>query len=105
INALAVALGPSTFGRLLDPLGGQAELARRRLRLLHPMSFVEDPTRIFRAARYAARLGFRLDADAMQALRQALRVGDYRALSGQRLMAEFDLLMSERQGWRALEAL
>ena len=61
VNAMAVELGSGAFG-LLDPLGGGADLARRRLRVLHPLSFVEDPTRIFRAARYAARLGFALDA-------------------------------------------
>src|SRR6266511_3626299 len=53
VNALALALQPSTFGRLLDPLGGWPDLRRRRLRPLHPLSFVEDPTRIFRAARHA----------------------------------------------------
>ena len=60
VNTLAVELASGGFG-LLDPLGGGADLARRKLRILHPLSFVEDPTRIFRAARYAARLGFALD--------------------------------------------
>src|SRR6266540_1038722 len=75
VNALAVALQPSAFGRLLDPLGGWPDLRRRRLRPLHPLSFVEDPTRIFRAARYASRLRFRLDAGGVRALRLALKVG------------------------------
>ncbi len=105
VNAMAVALQPSAFGRLLDPLGGQLDLKRRRLRPLHPLSFVEDPTRIFRAARYACRLGFRLDEVGMTALRLALRVGDYPALSGQRLRAEIELLSAERRGWRGFELL
>ncbi len=105
VNALALALQPSTFGRLVDPLGGWLDLRRRRLRPLHPLSFVEDPTRIFRAARYASRLRFRLDAGGVRALRLALRVGDYPALSGQRLRAELDLLASEPRGWRGLELL
>ncbi|HXJ84267.1 MAG TPA: hypothetical protein VMS64_36975 [Candidatus Methylomirabilis sp.] len=105
VNALALALSPSSFGRLLDPLGGRRDLARRRLRLLHPVSFVEDPTRIFRAARYAARLGFRLDIAGIRAIRLALRVAAYPALSGQRLRAEVELMVAEPQGWRGLASL
>jgi len=103
VNAMAMALSPSAFGRLLDPLGGQRDLKRRRLRPLCPLSFVEDPTRIFRAARYAARLGFRLDPTAVPALRLGLGVAPYPALSGQRLRAELDLLMAEPTGWRGVE--
>lgn len=100
VNALALSLQPSTFGRLLDPLGGRLDLSKRRLRPLHPLSFVEDPTRIFRAARYAARLGFRLDTTGIKAVRLALGLGDYPALSGQRLRAELDLLAAEPRGRR-----
>jgi tRNA nucleotidyltransferase (CCA-adding enzyme) len=105
VNGLAVALQPSTFGRLLDPLGGRLDLSRRRLRPLHPLSFVEDPTRIFRAARYAARLGFRLEGTGIRAVRLALAVDDYPALSGQRLRAELDLMAAEPRGWRGFELL
>ena len=104
-NALALALQASAFGRLLDPLGGRLDLGKRRLRPLHPLSFVEDPTRIFRAARYAARLGFRLDAMGLRAVKLALAVGDYPALSGQRLRAELDLLAAEPRGWRGFALL
>ena len=105
VNAMAVALAPSAFGRLLDPLGGQRDLAAHRLRVLHPLSFVEDPTRIFRAARYAARLGFRLDSEGARALGLALRAGRYPALSGQRLWAELDLITVEAKAKRAFELL
>lgn len=105
VNAMAVALSPSEFGRLLDPLGGHADLRARRLRVLHPLSFVEDPTRVFRAARYAARLRLRLDQGGRVARELAMEAGPYAALSGQRLRAELDLLASEPTGWAALEAL
>jgi tRNA nucleotidyltransferase (CCA-adding enzyme) len=95
INAMALDLTPSSFGRLVDPCGGRHDLRRRVLRPLHPLSFVEDPTRLFRAARYAARLGARLGADGHAALDLALRIGNYPALSGQRLRAELDLLSAE----------
>lgn len=95
INAMALVLAPAGFGRLVDPCGGRHDLRRRVLRPLHPLSFVEDPTRLFRAARYAARLGARFGPDGRAALALALRIGDFPALSGQRLRAEIDLLAAE----------
>jgi tRNA nucleotidyltransferase (CCA-adding enzyme) len=105
VNAMSVALGPSAWGRLLDPFGGQRDLAARRLRVLHPLSFVEDPTRIWRGARYAARLGLKPDAEFRRALTLAWRVGEYPALSGQRLHAELDLVMDEPDPWGVLGLL
>jgi tRNA nucleotidyltransferase (CCA-adding enzyme) len=105
INAMAVALSPGAFGRLVDVTGGQRDLDRRRLVPLHPLSFVEDPTRIFRAARYVARLGFTLDAQGRRALRLALAGRAYPALSGTRLMNELVLALREPAGWRALALL
>ncbi|HEV8457006.1 MAG TPA: hypothetical protein VGR44_01805 [Methylomirabilota bacterium] len=111
VNAMAISLAPAAFGRLVDPLGGLRDLDARRLRVLHPLSFVEDPTRIFRAARYAARLRFSLDADSLRALRLAVKIATYPALSGQRLFAELELLAGEPGaqtafklllGWKAL---
>src|SRR5262249_14430219 len=54
VNAMAVALAPSAWGRLHDPHGGTEDVLARRLRVLHPLSLVEDSTRIWRGARYAA---------------------------------------------------
>jgi tRNA nucleotidyltransferase (CCA-adding enzyme) len=95
VNAMAIALKPDRFGHLLDPLGGRRDLQARRLRVLRPLAFVEDPTRVFRAARYAARLGLRPDAPTAAAIRTAVdRVG-YPALSGQRLWREIELAGAE----------
>jgi tRNA nucleotidyltransferase/poly(A) polymerase len=105
VNAMSVALAPSAWGRLLDPFGGERDLAARRLRVLHPLSFVEDPTRIWRGARYAARLGLKPDASFSRALALALRAGAYPALSGQRLRAELDLVMDEPDPWGVLGLL
>jgi tRNA nucleotidyltransferase (CCA-adding enzyme) len=105
VNAMAVALSPSAWGRLHDPFGGADDVAARRLRVLHPLSLVEDPTRVWRGARYAARLGLRPDAGFKRALALALAVGEYPALSGQRLRAEHVLVMDESEPWRALALL
>ena len=98
INAMAVALTGPTFGQLVDPFGGQRDLKIRRIRTLHPLSFVEDPTRIFRAVRYATRLGFRIDRGTRRCLSVALSLTPYPALSGQRLLAELELILNE-PGW------
>jgi tRNA nucleotidyltransferase (CCA-adding enzyme) len=105
INAMALALAPSAFGRLVDAHGGQRDLAARRLRPLHPLSMVEDPTRIFRAARYAARLGLGLHPSARRALGLALGATDLSALSGQRLRAELATIVNGASGGRALDLL
>ena len=105
VNAMALALAPDRFGRLLDPLGGQADVRRRRLRALHPLSFVEDPTRVFRAARYASRLGFRPDAATLAAIRLAVVRPGYAALSGQRLWREIELAAAEPRARQVFERL
>lgn len=104
INAMAVELASGGFG-LLDPLGGRADVMRRRLRVLHPLSFVEDPTRVLRAARYAARLGFAEDAWTARARGLALDLAPYAALSGQRIAAELGRLLGEEGFLAALRRL
>jgi len=94
VNAMAIELSSGAFG-LIDPLGGRLDLARRRLRVLHPLSYVEDPTRIFRATRYATRLGLTPDRATIRAQALALRLVPYAALSGQRIAAELALILSE----------
>jgi tRNA nucleotidyltransferase (CCA-adding enzyme) len=94
VNAMAVELASGAFG-LLDGHGGRADLAARRLRILHPAAFVEDPTRIFRAARYAARLGLRPDAWTTRCQAWALSLVPYPALSGARLLAELAHVLAE----------
>jgi len=96
VNAMAIELSSRDFG-LIDPLGGRLDLARRRLRLLHPLSYVEDPTRIFRAARYAARLGLSPDRATTRAQALALRRAPFAALAGQRVAAELELIAREPQ--------
>ncbi|MFZ0407087.1 MAG: CCA tRNA nucleotidyltransferase [Cyanobium sp.] len=102
--------------RLLDPHGGQADLARRQLRLMHGDSLLDDPSRIVRAARYAARLGFDLAPESLEQLRRTLAQWPWRwrpgespqqvpAALGTRLRMELELLL-EREPWpQALAAL
>ena len=105
VNAIALALAPDRFGRLVDPLGGQRDVRGRRLRALRPLAFVEDPTRLFRAARYAARLRLRPDAATVDGIRLAVERPDYPALSGQRIWHEIELTAAEPEARRAFELL
>ena len=104
VNAMAIELSSRDFG-LIDPLGGRLDLARRRLRVLHPLSYVEDPTRIFRAWRYAARLGLSPDRATTRAQALALRLIPYAALSGQRIAAELELILGEARAGAILLGL
>src|SRR5262245_29166472 len=104
VNAMAVELSSGAF-YLVDPLGGQRDLARRRLRILHPLSFVEDPTRLFRAARYAVRLGLTPDQWTVHCRDLALEQAPFDALSGARLAAELTLIAREEHPARVLARL
>jgi tRNA nucleotidyltransferase (CCA-adding enzyme) len=94
VNALAIALtGAGT--RLLDPFGGRRTLKAGTIRILHDGSFRDDPTRVFRAVRYASRLGFAIDPATWDAARDAVDDGLVAALSGARLRAEVLALLGE----------
>jgi tRNA nucleotidyltransferase (CCA-adding enzyme) len=98
LNAMAVALGG---GGLIDPHGGRADLESGQLRVLHPESFRDDPTRALRAARYAARLGFGLEPRTEELAREA----DLGAVSADRREAELLRLASEATAVRGFELL
>jgi tRNA nucleotidyltransferase (CCA-adding enzyme) len=104
VNAMAVELGSGTFG-LFDPLGGAADVEARRLRILHPLSFVEDPTRILRAARYATRLRFALDPWSARCRALALELAPYAALSPARIATELERVVADAAGGPALAVL
>jgi tRNA nucleotidyltransferase (CCA-adding enzyme) len=95
INAIAVRVDGARWGEVLDPLGGLEDARRRRVRTLHPLSFVEDPTRIFRAVRFAVRLRCRLEAGTRRLARAAAALDAYGALSGDRLRAELRATLAE----------
>ncbi len=95
INAMAVSLGADDLGQLVDPFGGRADLEARRLRVLHARSFVDDPTRIFRAVRYENRLDFRMDDETLQLAHESVETGHVGDLSPARLREELIALFGE----------
>ncbi len=95
INAMAASLGADDLGRVVDPFDGRADLEARTIRVLHDRSFVDDPTRIFRAIRYASRYGFALDDDTLDLARSAIDDGLVARLTPARLRDELVLLLDE----------
>lgn len=88
INAIAASLEPDRVGRIIDPFGGIADLAAGTIRVLHPLSFIEDPTRVIRAARFEVRYGFSLDPQSEDLARQAAEMGLVKEVSGARIREE-----------------
>jgi tRNA nucleotidyltransferase (CCA-adding enzyme) len=99
VNAMAVPLTGEP--RLIDPHGGRADLEAGLLRVLHPRSFADDPTRALRAARYAARFGFALEPETERLLRAA----DLATVSDDRREAELLRLAGEESAPRGFELL
>lgn len=94
VNAMALPLSGAER-QLLSPAGGFADMNRGLIRILHPASFVDDPTRLLRAARYEQRLGFRLERDTESRLRAAVAQGCLNPVSGDRLRHELARIFSE----------
>ncbi|MDX2214248.1 MAG: CBS domain-containing protein [Oculatellaceae cyanobacterium bins.114] len=85
INALAIRLTSPRSGELLDFFGGLPDLQQKQIRVLHANSFIEDPTRIYRAVRFAVRLGFQLEPQTQNYIHHAIASGIYH-----RVQAEMD---------------
>jgi tRNA nucleotidyltransferase (CCA-adding enzyme) len=101
VNAMALPLGegsaengPGGLDGLIDPSGGQADLAIGALRVLHERSFLDDPTRVLRGVRFEVRLGFRLSAETAALARQAVAAGAFEQLSGGRWRHELELVLN-----------
>ena len=103
INAMALPLDARSGGMLLDPFHGQADLERRRMRVLHPGSFHDDPTRLLRGARYCARLGFRFSPETLRLVRLAVSSGGLQTLSRDRIRHEIEKMLDEANVARACE--
>jgi tRNA nucleotidyltransferase (CCA-adding enzyme) len=104
INAMAIRLDGVHFGELLDPLDGRVDLEEKTIRVLHSRSFIDDPTRIFRAIRYAERYSFILHPSSLILVNpEALAV--IQTLSGERIRHELDLIFEEDNSHRMLVRL
>ena len=105
INTLAISLNQDAYGSLLDYYGGQRDIDDKVLRVLHNLSFVEDPTRVFRAVRFEQRLGFKIGKQTEHLLNSAVRLGLMEKVSGHRLFSELFLILNEPRPLPAVSRL
>lgn len=105
INTLAVKLNPKDFGQLMDFFGSQRDLREKTIRVLHNLSFVEDPTRAFRAVRFAERFGFKLSKHTENLIKSSLSMSVMDRLSGERLFEELLLIFNETEPVKTLKRL
>lgn len=103
INTLAIRLSPEPMGELLDFYGGEQDLKDGIIRVLHSLSFVDDPTRMLRAVRLEQRLGFRIEPRTEELIRNAIGLLD--RVSGDRIRHELALILAEPHPLRALGRL
>jgi tRNA nucleotidyltransferase (CCA-adding enzyme) len=105
INTLAVQLNPAGFGQLVDFFDGLRDIKEKAVRVLHNLSFVEDPTRVFRAVRFEQRFGFRIGKLTEALIKNAIKIDAFKKLSGRRLFGEFRQMLEEERAVDCLRRL
>lgn len=105
INTLSIKLNPRDFGQLVDFFGGQRDLREKTIRVLHNLSFVEDPTRAFRAIRFAERFGFKPSKHTENLIKSVIKMNLFEKLSGTRLYEELLLIFNETEPAKTLRRL
>lgn len=95
INTLAISLNKNTFGELIDFFGAQRDIKEKTIRILHSLSFVEDPTRVFRAIRFEQRFGFKIGKHSLDLIKNAVKLNFLARIRGKRVWVELVLILQE----------
>ncbi|HDR14394.1 MAG TPA: CBS domain-containing protein [Desulfobacteraceae bacterium] len=105
INTLAIKLNKKDYGTLIDYFGGLGDVKGKVLRVLHNLSFVEDPTRLFRAIRFEQRFGFKIGKLTLALMRNAVKINVLSGVSGHRLFLELMLILKEKDPVKAVRRM
>ncbi len=105
VNAMAVSLNPGEFGTLVDFFCGYSDLEEKRIRVLHNLSFVEDPTRILRAVRFEQRYDFHLEPQTAHVMKNAIGEEVLKNISPNRVWTELKLIFAEKYPVKSLQRL
>lgn len=95
INTLAISLNPENFGTMIDYFGANRDLKDKTIRIIHNLSFVEDPTRIFRAIKFSNRFGFKIGKVTSKLIKNAIHIDCFKNLSGLRVLNELKQIFEE----------
>ena len=102
VNTLAVRLNRNRYGELIDFFGGLRDIKDRTIRVLHSLSFVEDPTRVLRAIRFEQRFDFHLSKHTLNLIKSAVTMKLFNRLTGERIYTELVLMFSEAEPLKVL---
>jgi tRNA nucleotidyltransferase (CCA-adding enzyme) len=102
INTLAVKLNKRHYGTMIDYFGAQTDIKEKVLRVLHNLSFVEDPTRVLRAIRFEQRFDFKIGTLTLALIKNAVKINCFKDLSPRRLFLELKLILKEEDPVRAI---
>ena len=105
INTLAIRLNKRDFGTLIDYFGAQKDIREKVLRVIHNLSFVEDPTRVLRAIRFEQRFGFKIGKLTHALIKNAVKINSFKDIAGRRLFLELKLLLKEQDPIKAIERM
>jgi tRNA nucleotidyltransferase (CCA-adding enzyme) len=105
INTLSIALNRHSFGQLIDFYGAQRDIKEKTIRVLHSLSFVEDPTRVFRAIRFEHRFGFQIGKHTLNLIKNAIKMGFLTKIKGKRIWTELSLILIEETPEKILKRL
>ncbi len=105
INTLAISLNPNNFGTMIDYFGGTRDLKDKTIRIIHNLSFVEDPTRIFRAIKFSNRFGFKIGKVTSNLIQNAIRIDCFKNLSGLRVLSELKQIFEEENPIPAIKTM
>ncbi len=102
INAMAVCINKNNFGQFVDFFGGIKDLENKIIRVLHDKSFIDDPTRIFRAVRFEQRLGFKIEKHTEYLITHAVKKEMFKRTENQRIRDELILMLKEKHPEKAV---
>ena len=105
INTLAISLNRENFGQLMDVFMGKEDISRGVVRILHDLSFVDDPTRLLRAVRFEQRYNFKIEPDTLKRFKEAVKLKMLFVVQPQRLRDELILMLKEHEPLKALKRL
>ncbi len=96
INTLAISINKNSFGKLIDLLGGYKDLKEKRIRVLHKLSFIDDPSRIMRAIRYSSKLKFKIEKETKNLIISTIKTGLFTDARNTRIKEELFMILGDK---------